>query len=313
MTGSANRLSLAALCLAAVWASAAAPGADGSGFSLSWRDGGAKGSVRRDGGVRLEFGSRQLWVRMENSEIDDGVSSEAGIRLWAAWTGDPDGDVVPADSAFRELAKVTRGIDGTGANIWRVTREGATLTVSGGNRGLSELARLETPPGKLTGYTFFTKKKPWEARFVTYSAEAPAPWVAMGAGELRDRIENPSDAVEGEWAVFDMALDERVLRTGGDYRLAVVKEKEGYRLVYLSGAEKNPGSWSLGMTKGLLLPTAWEGVWNVVWNDADHRSLSHDVKAQLTEPGVIEIQFPYQDSKVRLRKSPASGGSSSAR
>lgn len=116
-----------------------------------------------------------------------------------------------------------------------------------------------------------------------------------GAEELEFRFKVKNLAPSKEWglAIINAA-------PGGDYRFAVVKSGASYDLIYLSGAKINSGNWRRGMVKASPSPSGITGIWNVCWDDAMHRPLSHEIKAQSDASGIITFQFPYQNSQLRL-------------
>ena len=118
---------------------------------------------------------------------------------------------------------------------------------------------------------------------------------------IESKLRNSADPVEGIWEEFDRTLDESKLRIGGRYRLAIIKAPEGYSIVYLSGAVKNPTLWKRGMVKGTLLKTSFPDVYDIEWKSAGGGKVDGEIKAQ-REGSVIAIQFPYHNSTLRLRK-----------
>ena len=127
---------------------------------------------------------------------------------------------------------------------------------------------------------------------------------AIDVARLEDYLEASSDPMECRWRILDRSLDEDLLRQGGDYMLATVKsETSGYDLIYLSGARVNPDDWQPGMLKGRISPSDIAGVWNVEWIDANGASLHNEIKAQRDSNGTLSIQFPCQNSLIRLHHS----------
>ena len=110
------------------------------------------------------------------------------------------------------------------------------------------------------------------------------------------------DPMEGIWVIFDRNLDESLLKPGGDYVLAIVREGERYLMIYLEGAAVNSQKWSPGMIKGILNPTYFNGIYDTEWIDAECQSLNNGVKSQYGEGETLTIQFPYHSSSLRLRK-----------
>lgn len=114
---------------------------------------------------------------------------------------------------------------------------------------------------------------------------------------------NDQDPLPGYWQIFDRTLEESLLRLGGDYKIAVVKtDHDRYAIIYLAGAKVNAAQWAPGTVKGWLTLTAFPGLFDLEWFDAEGKPLSHSITAQLTDEGILTIQFPYQSSVIRLRK-----------
>lgn len=133
---------------------------------------------------------------------------------------------------------------------------------------------------------------------------------------LHDYLTRSVDPLEGYWYWFDATIDEDLLRPGGDYRLAIVRNpadlhpdgpddfrNRNYHIIYLDGAKIERHNWTEGMIKGELTPTAVGGVYNLTWYDSSMLPMSHSIKASVDRNMVITISFPYQQTQVRLHKS----------
>ena len=119
---------------------------------------------------------------------------------------------------------------------------------------------------------------------------------------LEDYLNRSLDSMEGIWQIFDHSFDDDYIRPGGNYRMAMIDNGNGYDLIYLSGAVRNPGLWKPGKLKAHLTPDAFSGIYTVTWYDADGNSIASDIKGEVTDTGVITILFPYLNSTLRLRK-----------
>ena len=119
---------------------------------------------------------------------------------------------------------------------------------------------------------------------------------------LRARLANPTDAMEGLWEVYDRQLEETMLRSGGDYRVAMLRDGKDYELIYVGGAEKNPWLWQPGMVKARLAATPFENVYDVVWYDAGVHEVPGDIKAEFTPPSLLSLSFISQSSTLRRKK-----------
>ncbi|MDE6768357.1 MAG: hypothetical protein K2J78_01375, partial [Muribaculaceae bacterium] len=115
-------------------------------------------------------------------------------------------------------------------------------------------------------------------------------------------IDNSDDPIEGYWEIFDRTLDEALLKLGGEYKLAIVKNHDRYDIIYLDGARVNGSRWQSGMLKGLLTPSSFPGLLNLEWFDSEGKSLSYSITAQTGYNGTLTLQFPYHSSVIRLWK-----------
>lgn len=120
--------------------------------------------------------------------------------------------------------------------------------------------------------------------------------------QIHQIIEESDDPIEGYWEIFDRTLDEALLKLGGEYKLAIVKNHDRYDIIYLDGARVNGSRWRPGMLKGILTPSSFPGLLNLEWFDSEGKSLSYSVTAQTGYNGTLTLQFPYHSSVIRLRK-----------
>ncbi len=201
---------------------------------------------------------------------------------------------------------ITKGVDFySGWNALQIEYRGGKLEMRMGNRELNTLfsgINLGFVPDRI-GYFIGTGgelKIDWMS--VTY------PWmhgdveaVSLPMDEVRSRLKRSRSKVEGVWMIYDRMLDEKLLRTGGDYKLAVVKDGDKYLMVYLGGAERRSDRWVPGMVKGILRDTPFENVYDVEWLDAGGRRMQGDVKGEL-DGNTLKIFLPAYNSDFRLRK-----------
>ncbi len=120
---------------------------------------------------------------------------------------------------------------------------------------------------------------------------------------LSSHLERSSDILEGYWQTFDYTLDTDLLRLGGNYRLAIVRDGDRYLLIYLDGAQIDKQKWKSGMLKGELHSSGFPGIWETSWIDASFSPMTKGIKAFTTDNGtILTIEFPYQESSLRLRR-----------
>lgn len=237
----------------------------------------------------------------------DGISSAPALELTARIGGETKERLLFSDNTdiVSRLKEGPSGPDPTGSlNFFKVVVFRDLLTLFGGIHSPERLLQTELPAGFRTDSIGFyiapgASVSLDELRLTTgrYS-QKDAAW--SDPELLGEYLRLSHDFMEGYWQPLDRSLDESLLCLGGDYRLAIVRALDGYDLIYLSGARVNADEWSPGMKKAHLSPSGIEGVWDVEWLDAMHRPMSHELKAQMDGNGTLTLQFPYQNSQLRL-------------
>ena len=249
----------------------------------------------------------KIWITVSQKEVPDIISSSPALEINASL----EGDAQPLASV-----SVTDGFDlHQGPNIWRLQSDNGMLTLSAGNRQLSKILSIPTVDNSLAAFSFTAApgaSLKVQDIILEGNPSTGSPQ-SVDVDALRTRLETSDDPIEGYWAVFDRNLEENLLRMGGDYRLAIVNaddsalppapsETATYNIVYLDGARVNAPSWLPGMIKGSLHSSPFPGIFSVTWLDANGLPLDHEIKAQTDAEGLLTIQFPYQNSTLRLRK-----------
>lgn len=192
-----------------------------------------------------------------------------------------------------------------GDNLWDLSFSNGNLILSGGDTEINPL--IEIPwQNVVTGFGFFAG---WGDKIlvsdISVQCEDPKNQIKdkfYSIDYLQDYYSKSEDPMEGFWVIFDRELEENLLKLGGDYLLACVKEDDGYSFLYVEGASINSPAWSIGDIKLQLTPSPFNGIYNVVWYDSMKSPLHKDIKAQTGDGNSLLFQFPYQSSKVRLRK-----------
>lgn len=236
---------------------------------------------------------------MAGESESDGISTRPMLRIKVRITEEGER---PLEYESENLYGGKSGVDPTGSlNFFKLVVGDGRLMVYGGVHTPRLL--LSAPiPGSFTaceaGY------------FLTPGASLSPDEIRLDAVAEREdtlidfeSLETSRDPLEGYYRIFDRSLEESLLRLGGDYRFALVKNGGGYDLVYLSGAKTHSDLWRAGMLKGTLRPSGIAGLWDVTWLDATNRPMSHDIKAQTDREGLLTITFPYQSSQIRLIRS----------
>lgn len=121
--------------------------------------------------------------------------------------------------------------------------------------------------------------------------------------EMRTALEKSSlDPLVGIWEYLDREISEAQADLGGKYRLAILPEGEDeYSIVYLSGAVI--GNWQPRRIKGKLVPSGFEGNYDMEWIDSSGTLLSDDNNAQIEkESGILTLRFPVYKSQMRFKR-----------
>ncbi|MCC8113733.1 MAG: hypothetical protein LIP03_06990 [Bacteroidales bacterium] len=146
-------------------------------------------------------------------------------------------------------------------------------------------------------------------RFESYSTRGAA--MEMSHFPTMESIDQylltTTDPLEGKWCYIDRDVDQNRASIGGKYTLAIVKspDGQGYDIVYLSGADKEPEKWPELRIKGRLAPTIFANNYDMVWIEAGGRALTDDNNAVLSADGaLLTLKFPIYKSQLRLRRMP---------
>lgn len=121
-----------------------------------------------------------------------------------------------------------------------------------------------------------------------------------------EHITQSADSIEGLWHHLDRTNDPTKARIGGRYTLATIwnSETKMYDIIYIDGAGVNPKEWTTGMVKGHLRPTAFHNHFDLIWYDALCTPIKHDCNATITQPAILELNFPLMETSIRLSRLP---------
>lgn len=108
-------------------------------------------------------------------------------------------------------------------------------------------------------------------------------------------IDNGADAIEG---IYEKTSEDPLMAR---YKVAVVKEDNEYRLIYLGGAI-NSADWEEGEVKASLIKTATSSLFKLKWFMAN-KSVNEDPYATF-ETGIMNVIFPNQDKGIYIKLYP---------
>lgn len=119
---------------------------------------------------------------------------------------------------------------------------------------------------------------------------------------LEEHFASSADPVEGYWKYLDRDMEEKWLRLGGRYTLAVVRADDGYDLLYIKGAQVKKSLWQPCMFKGHISKTIFSGNYDLNWIDATMEPIGEDAYATIENGVILTINFPIYKSQVRFAK-----------
>lgn len=107
---------------------------------------------------------------------------------------------------------------------------------------------------------------------------------------------------EGYWVYLDRDLEDKWLRLGGRYTVALVETESGYDIIYIDGAQVKKSLWHTGMVKGRMTNTIFPNNFNAQWVDATFLTFDLDVYATFESDVILNIKFPVYQSQIRFSK-----------
>ena len=119
---------------------------------------------------------------------------------------------------------------------------------------------------------------------------------------LDEYLANSIDPVEGYYKYLDRDMEDKWLRLGGRYTLAVVRADDGYDLIYIDGAQVKKSQWQPCMLKGHITRTQFTGNYDLSWIDATMEPITDDCYATIENGVILTLNFPVFKSQVRFAK-----------
>ena len=120
---------------------------------------------------------------------------------------------------------------------------------------------------------------------------------------LNEHFKASSDPVEGYWKYLDRDMEDKWLRLGGRYTIAVVGDNHGgYDLIYIDGAQVKKSQWQSCMMKGHMSKTIFSGNYDLTWIDATMEPIDKDAYASIENGVILTLSFPVYKSQVRFAK-----------
>lgn len=121
---------------------------------------------------------------------------------------------------------------------------------------------------------------------------------------INDYLSSSTDPIEGYWKYLDRDNNPEWAKLGGNYTIALVKEDNGYLILYIDGAIVNQGNWQQFMLKGILKKTIFKNHFDLVWYDAMCDAIDYEIYAEISHNAILTLSFPLYKTSVRFSKIP---------
>lgn len=217
-----------------------------------------------------------------------------------------------------QQATLDKGLDlGTGYNYLGVSIDGNVIKVLAGNDKLNEILSYTITQSEIENDYGIPSRK--VGIFVGAGAMISLERTVLSFN-LADSNEQPSlethwtrealdrhfaeskNPFEGYWTYLDRDMEDRWLKLGGRYTIALVETTQGYDVIYVDGAQVKHSQWHLGMKKAEMTKTIFTDNFTGTWYDATHEAISQDVYVTFESGVILTFKFPVYKSQVRFSK-----------
>lgn len=272
------------------------------------------GNLVRRGGITLGMAradSAALTLTLKayaaSDPLYDGDALEVVVHV--------DGESTPYRLSGAGADKLRNGRDA----MLALSLQDGVLTLLGGSRlqqilwssadapcpaGVGEFLADASP---IARFMFDKPGSPYTVRRASVHYDPPSAFKPMTAEEIEAVLataERGRYPYAGFWSLLDYDLDDNYLRPGGRYILALLPFHDGYRGVYISGADVAPSLWHPGMRKADMAPTSLPNAFTLEWIDVEGAPLPARGSAQFATPSLLNIAFPGLSSTLRLHRIP---------
>ena len=233
------------------------------------------------------------------------------------WENTNFGDIYDCRQAIISIGRVNDGVDklfksvklkdgvnlSTGANSVMVEIDSGHLNLFVGDKQLKyiETYEVETLLGSFCGVISNVDAKVSNLIVETVLNKECRLQTSYKEQDLLLHFLSSANGDEGFWTYLDRDVDLDYARLGGKYRLALVKNNEGYLIIYIDGAETNKYKWREGMIKGVLKSTIFKNHYDLVWYDSTLDLIDCEANAFI-ENSILTLNFPLYKSSIRFFK-----------
>jgi len=240
-------------------------------------------------------------VRCGNTALRDDITDERYMLVTIIQVKGRERDTLA-------VKRLTRDVDlNDGLNALRVDVQPTSVQVSIGRNSLTSIieAPLTRPQGAVNVgfYVGPAGRIAIERSVLTVDNDnhvaIDTEWTRT---TLDERFEQSRDPYEGYWTYLDRDVEDKWLRLGGRYTIALVATDDGYDIIYIAGAQVKKSLWHEGMLKGRMKRTIFNDNYDAVWVDATQLPMSDDVNASIENGVILTLHFPVYNSQLRFSK-----------
>lgn len=190
----------------------------------------------------------------------------------------------------------------------RISRDGPVTIISAGD-GQMVWSGVDVPAlrGKPHSKIILRSNKPTEIRTavsrIRYCVGGPS-FRFADTDELYRYLAESTDSLEGIWEFMERDISNPGVKLGGFYRLAVVKEGDGYTILYLDGKNTYSELWQPLYIKGNLKATRYLDHYDLEWITASRDVKMYGEMWSTVEAGgtVIAFHLPLLKAVLKFRK-----------
>lgn len=241
-----------------------------------------------------------LAICTENSNHYDDITNRQSLRI----------DIFKVtngkETALQSFRLNEEGVNDTGYHTVKISYDGDSLTISAGHRQLENAGKIGYRvhnDNMHIGY-FAGRKSKLTVKRIEYATK-PIKMRQYSTAYTKEKLDSlfaaSNDPNEGYWKYLDRKMDDKKMRLGGKYTLAIVKSPDGYQILYADGASTMPDIWKPYMTKGIMKATPFIGTFDLQWIDSEKEIIPDEGYATFEE-GILTINLPINGTSVRFYK-----------
>ena len=240
-------------------------------------------------------------LRNHNTNLNDDATNRQSIQLTLI-------EVVGGHACRIDSCLVEKDIDmESGLNGIKVEVSSKSVTVSCGKKSLHKVLEAGKPSvssivrcGVYAGCGAQVAIERTILASEKVNLPQPTGWTV---DSLNRHFEQSHDPFEGYWIYQDREMEQKKLRIGGRYTLAIVADgADGYDIIYVDGAQVRSSQWQTGLLKGKMRKTIFSDHYDLMWIDATFDPITEDAYATFENGVLLTLRFPVYSSQVRFSK-----------